>query len=389
MNIVSSGNRYTVYGDDLKTYKEIPVGTYSIAFSKMAGFSLVKRDDLAANEKIYGNTADKVRKVLKTFKAMNRNMGVILSGPKGVGKSIFARELAHRGNEQGLPLVICEEAFPDVETFISSIEQECIVLFDEFEKTFAETDDYSPQEDLLPLFDGLDNGKKLFVITCNDPSDLSKYLLSRPGRFHYHFCLTEPSKDEVRDYLNDNLRGNAREYIDEIISLSVVSNFTYDILRALCFDLNMGYDLNETLSDLNIDKIQEVRLIAEVRFENGFVGYSEPRKVSTQKKDDDKFSCWLYMDKSKFPALLGKHLDAVGIDFLCREMNVGPSGFSVDPSKVIVRFSDDYFDEDEEGDSDKTRELRNEYKELKDGFRKVKSINLTAVNDGPDRKWSV
>ena len=45
---------------------------------------------------------------------------------------------------------------------------------------------------MLSLFDGLDNGKKLFVITCNEVERLNAYLLNRPGRFHYHFVDCSP-----------------------------------------------------------------------------------------------------------------------------------------------------------------------------------------------------
>ena len=147
-------------------------------------------------------------------------MGVILSGPKGVGKSMFARLLAEAGKKSNLPLLIVDTPAPGIEDFISSIHQECIVLFDEFEKTFKtdKDSDYSPQDNLLSLFDGIDDGKKLYIITCNDTRGLSPFLLNRPGRFHYHFMLSTPTGDEVREYMNDNLVGDARQYIDKIVA---------------------------------------------------------------------------------------------------------------------------------------------------------------------------
>lgn len=30
MNIVNAGSRYQVYGEDVKTYKELPIATYSL-----------------------------------------------------------------------------------------------------------------------------------------------------------------------------------------------------------------------------------------------------------------------------------------------------------------------------------------------------------------------
>lgn len=389
MNIVSSGGRYMVYGEDVKTYKQIPIGTYDINFNKMTGFFLVKRDDLTINERIYGIVSQKVQKVINTFKVLDRNMGVILSGPKGVGKSMFARELSILGNKEGLPLIICSTPFPDVESFISSINQECIILFDEFEKAFSKTEDYDPQEDLLPLFDGLDGGKKLFVITCNNPDDLNSYLLNRPGRFHYHFCLTAPNEEEIREYLQDNLHINKEENIDKIVSLGGVSNFTYDVLRALCFELNQGYDLKESLEDLNIERNRSLRVIIEVKFENGIVGHSlEPQVIDLTK--NDLLNPYLYFDRTKLPDVVKAHLDDVGIRIYTNDIKFGREGCSVDIRKVRPFLSDDYFDIEENDDTTEVRQERQKYAELKNEFTKIKSVNLSVVNDGGfDRKWSV
>lgn len=41
MNIVNAGSRYQVYGEDVKTYKELPIATYSVGFNPMMGFGLL------------------------------------------------------------------------------------------------------------------------------------------------------------------------------------------------------------------------------------------------------------------------------------------------------------------------------------------------------------
>lgn len=283
MNIVNSGNKFVIYGDEVKTFKTLPANTYTVNFDPMTGYSLSIHNDLSVNEKIYGPYIKKVDKVLKTFSITNRNLGIILSGPKGVGKSMFARQLAKRGKENSLPLIIVNNNYPGIEDFISSIHQECIVLFDEFEKNFREDDNNNSQEKLLSLFDGIDDGKKLFVITCNKPRELNEYLLNRPGRFHYHFTITVPTKDEVREYMNDNLVGDAKQYIDKLVNASFSYRFTYDILRAIAFELNNGYELNETLEDLNISKDNTFRVTAEVSFTNGLVAaFDDPLYIDPE-----------------------------------------------------------------------------------------------------------
>lgn len=267
MNIVNSGNEFTVYGDEVKTFAQLPADTYQICFNDQKGFFLRTHNDLEVHEKIYGSYKRKVDKVMKTFDALERNMGVILSGPKGVGKSVFARLLAEAGKIKNLPMIIVDRAIPGIDSFISSIEQECIVLFDEFEKRF--NNEKGAQEMLLSLFDGIDNGKKLFVITCNETYKLNAYLLNRPGRFHYHFVIDSPDKDDIMEYLEDNLVGDAKKYKDDIVNLAEFNKFTYDILRAICFDLNQGYSLKETLSDLNIERNTKIKVMPSVIFNTG------------------------------------------------------------------------------------------------------------------------
>ena len=272
MNIVNSGNKFIVYGEEVQTYKQLPANTYKVCFNSMSGFSLKLHPDLNVCERIYGNTPNKVDKVLNTFKKFNRNMGIILSGEKGSGKSVFARLLAEKGKELNLPLIIVDEPFKGVEDFLESITQECIVLFDEFEKNFDFDDgdnDKTTQDKLLSLFDGVDNGKKLYVITCNEIEEISIYLLNRPGRFHYHFTFGVPTAEEIKEYLENNLTGNAVEYIPDILRMSAFADFTYDVLRAIVFELNNGYGLSETLEDLNIERARSIKIQLTLTFANG------------------------------------------------------------------------------------------------------------------------
>lgn len=272
MNIVISGGRLQVYGEDVQTYKQIPVGSYEVCFHKMVGFYMTTRPDLTAHEdKIYGNHEYKVNKVMNAYQLFNRNLGVILSGQKGAGKSLLARMLAARAIAENLPVITVSTYYPGIADFLASIEQEVVVIFDEFEKTFGKHDDFDPQEEMLSLFDGMDNGKKMFIITCNEISKLNSYLLNRPGRFHYHFVIDSPTDNEVREYMTDKLLPQYHQYIDRIVGFASTVNITYDYLRAIAFELNMGYSIEETLNDLNIIRTKDISFDVVIRFNNGQV----------------------------------------------------------------------------------------------------------------------
>ena len=64
-------------------------------------FSLLEAHDFEIPEtKIYGQHLDKVKKVLNSMDKMNRNLGVILSGDKGIGKSLFFKCLGLKARKK-------------------------------------------------------------------------------------------------------------------------------------------------------------------------------------------------------------------------------------------------------------------------------------------------
>ena len=88
MRVVNTGNTYRIYNNSLKTFDQLPAQAYSVCFHPQQGFWLEKFSDLEVNEKIYGVHMAKVEKVFNSFKVFSRNLGIILSGDKGIGKSL-------------------------------------------------------------------------------------------------------------------------------------------------------------------------------------------------------------------------------------------------------------------------------------------------------------
>lgn len=290
MNIVNAGSRYQVYGEDVQTFKELPASTYSVGFHPQMGFWLVQHNDLEINEdKVYGSHERKVDKIFKSFKLSDRNFGIILSGKKGIGKSLLARMIADKAIKNDMPVIIVDTAIPGISDFLSSIDQEVVIVFDEFEKTFGKINDdqKDPQIELLSLFDGIDNGKKLFVITCNEVRQLNEFLINRPGRFHYHFEIGCPTSQEVRAYLEDKLGEGYQEEIEKVVKLAQMADITYDSLRAISFDLRQGYPLEETLLDLNINYERDTYFDITVRLTNGWILTTYARRVDLYNKDKE------------------------------------------------------------------------------------------------------
>ena len=255
MQVINTGTTYEIYDSSVRTFDLLPAQAYSVCFSKNSGFFLKLHDGIAIGEKVYGVHVSKVNKVLNSFKAIGRNLGVILSGDKGIGKSLFAKMLGQKAINSGLPLLIVNTYVPGIADYLASIKQECVVLFDEYDKTFPNTSqegNAAPQAEMLTLFDGVSQGKKLFVVTCNELAKLNTYLVNRPGRFHYHFRFEYPSPEEIREYMIDKLPEYQHKEIDHVIAFSRKINLNYDCLRSIAFELSLGLSFAEAISDLNI-----------------------------------------------------------------------------------------------------------------------------------------
>ena len=185
MRVIRIGERYSVATGEVETYDLLPVKTYVAMYNERDGFYLTQHPNIEVQEKVYGVHDNKVKKVIHAFEIFERSLGTILSGDKGIGKSIFAKMLCQNAVEKGYPVIIVDEAYKGVARFIENIEQECVVLFDEFDKTFKSNRENDEQAKLLSLFDGTAGGKKMYIVTCNELRGLNDYIVNRPGRFHY------------------------------------------------------------------------------------------------------------------------------------------------------------------------------------------------------------
>ena len=252
MRAIKIGGKIIIYDDSVETYVQLPPATYSVCYSDREGCYLEMHSDIVVSEKTYGVHSEKVKKVMKSFGRSDRSLGVILSGDKGIGKSMFAKLVCQTANAQGMAVIIVDSCVPGIARFIESIEQECIVLFDEFDKAFRKNYSVDEQASLLSLFDGTAGGKKLYMVTCNEINGLNSYIVNRPGRFHYHFRFEYPTPEDIREYLKDNLDPKYYSEIENVIEFSYKISLNYDCLRAIAFELNQGISFKDAILDLNI-----------------------------------------------------------------------------------------------------------------------------------------
>ena len=304
MKAINRGdNTYDIFDNTMQVFEKLPAQPYVVRFSEIRGFFLEKYNDMEIKEpKVYDVHIEKVNKVMNMFEIQDRNLGVILSGDKGIGKSLFAKMLSNAAIERGIPMIVVDRYIPGIASYIEDIEQEVMVLFDEFDKTFGEVKskagDASPQTSLLSLFDGLSSGKKLFVVTCNELYKLNEYLINRPGRFHYHFRFEYPSANEIREYLTDKLQPEYQKEIDNVISFSNKISLNYDCLRAIATELNTGLTFSEAIKDLNIVNTEQQSYNLMLRFKNGISFRAKDISMDMFGDDNDK-NVYMYDNKGR------------------------------------------------------------------------------------------
>jgi hypothetical protein len=146
--------------------------------------------------------------------------------------------------EYNIPTVVINQALSGerFNTFVQSIQQPTVFLFDEFEKVYAGKDDEfggsNPHQDaMLTLLDGTYTTKMLFILTTNNKNRVSTYMRNRPGRIFYVIDFAGLSADFIREYCNDKVQDKTK--IPQIVAVAALFEaFSFDMLQALVEEMN-------------------------------------------------------------------------------------------------------------------------------------------------------
>lgn len=227
----------------------LPVGTYVAGFNPDDGYYLTDAPDFVLPKKTYGSPKQDVERVFRSYTDRKASTGVLLVGAKGSGKTLLSKMISIEGARRGMSTIIvtsqlCGDGFNQ---FIQSIDTECVIIFDEFEKVY----DSVHQPYLLTLFDGLYASKKLFVLTSNDKHKIDSHIFNRPGRMYYFLEYDGLNEDFIREYCADVLLD--KNGVEDVVKLSVIyDQFNFDLLQAICEEMNRyGERAKEVIRFLN------------------------------------------------------------------------------------------------------------------------------------------
>ena len=246
-----NGNTLRVSSKEaLDLHEKLPAGNYVIKKDPMSGqLYLEGIDSFEIKGKLYGNTTRHASRILNTFLDRTASTGVMLTGEKGSGKTLLTKRVCSDAAEQGIPTIVINAPWhgDQFNAFMQTIDQPCIVLFDEFEKVY----DKDSQQHILTLLDGVFPSKKLFLLTCNDKWRVDQHMRNRPGRIFYMLDFKGLDVDFIREYCNDNLQ--AKQHIETICRISTMfDQFNFDMLKAMVEDMNRyGETPQQVLEILN------------------------------------------------------------------------------------------------------------------------------------------
>ena len=229
---IQQGDNFKLTPSSINVKDSLPNGIYSITQDPMTReFSLNRIADKFEFDFEIINAENKfINHVMKSYENTTGNLGILLNGLKGSGKSVTAKLIANRLNK---PVILIDMPYRGISEFLASLEFDCTLFFDEFEKNFDE------DTSILTIMDGVYNcnNRKVFILTTNELK-INRCLLSRPSRIRY-IKEFESISDEFINILFDKYLKyqECRESLLKYVKILQTSSI--DTIKSLISEVNI------------------------------------------------------------------------------------------------------------------------------------------------------
>lgn len=236
-------------------------GIYSLEIDRNGILYLEKlQDKYEFGYKLYGIQNPFIDRIVKLANHDKANLGILLNGIKGTGKSVTCKELCNRLE---LPVILINKYFNGIPEFINSIQQRVVIFADEFEKVFATNE--GKDATMLTIMDGaFDNGnQRIFLLTTNNLI-INDNLIDRPGRIRYLKKFSDLDKDTIELIIDDCLEHKEfkQSIIDYVKGLNLI---TIDIVKTIIKEVNLFKESPDVFKNiLNIKEKQELVQIFKI-----------------------------------------------------------------------------------------------------------------------------
>ncbi len=257
---------------------------YTVNVDEFGRFYLTKKSDgYKFDYKLYGLESKFINRVLKTYSKTHGNLGILLNGIKGTGKTVSSKLIASEINQ---PIILIDRKLDGVHTFLNTITQDITIFIDEYEKVYGDS------AQMLTIMDGALNStfRRMFLMTTNDLY-VDKNLIERPSRVRYLKMFGNLKPEVVEEVIDDILE--YPEMKKECISfISSLETITIDIVKAVINEVNIHEEAPSAFEDVfNVKKIKgnynvklvedgklselakNVRIYPRPTYNDGTVGY--------------------------------------------------------------------------------------------------------------------
>lgn len=263
-NVYQVANKRVMFSQEMDPNifkKDLPPGFYTTAYSDKTGVFLKEADPLLIPSKIYGESNSRLNRILNSFGNTDKNLGVLLYGNSGSGKSLLAKQVCIDLAESYPVIIVNSGHIHFLGDYIDNIDQRCVLFIDEFEKMFNKKED---QSYMLTIIDGATTKSNLFLFTANDKSMINDFFFNRPSRIRYAYEYGYLPEDVVKEVLYDRLDNKDR--VDEIFNaIARFDDPSFDVICELASEANLypeysvkqlmdGYNskmMSNSLSDLD------------------------------------------------------------------------------------------------------------------------------------------
>ena len=221
------------------THHKLQVGVYVVEYDDIYGiFHLVKKSEkFKIPSKIYGDHSIVNRWIKSHEHNTGKNLGILLSGLKGTGKTITAEIFCNKIQK---PVIMFTKGWsgPKFLNFITNpVFHDTVLFIDEFEKVYNNDKDTEAQDGILSLMDGLYDTRFVFLLTVNK-DNISEYLINRLGRIKYYKKYENLEKNVIDEVVEDLLIN--KELAPSIDLFQNEYNIcTFDILVNLIKEMNL------------------------------------------------------------------------------------------------------------------------------------------------------
>lgn len=274
MSCLLQNNNVLFVGGQFCISEKIPSGIYSVVYDRNKNsFFLTKQKDkfiMPSDIWMEPRREMELKYIKNSINKTSKNIGILFNGVKGTGKTLLAEMIC---NSIDCPVIMVENTEESTNNemlkfLVNEIKQDCIFLFDEFEKKFKPEE----QQFLLSIVDGVHNTehKKIFLFTCND-LNVDENFLGRLSRVAYilNFDYINDS-EEIRKYLIHKLSELSDEQITFIVDFVMSKqNRTIDTLSYIVREIrNQGFEQFKSVGSkiMNLEDVLLECSVLEVKY---------------------------------------------------------------------------------------------------------------------------